>query len=100
MSELTRLEVERINSNDDQERIEIEVHSGLEPIPHKNTVAENILTFMQECKWRYKTLADKTGLDRAQVWRHANSKVAPGPDSILLYNQAFTKELKRPVSIS
>ena len=62
-------------------------------------IGQNINSFRKECGWSYEDLAKATGLDKKSVLSHVNRGVQPHPKTMREYAQAFTKQLKRQVTI-
>jgi ribosome-binding protein aMBF1 (putative translation factor) len=79
-----------------------DTQSESEPIPNsfKETVGDQIQRLRRECNWTIERLAEKVGLDESTVKRHLAGKQTAHLSTISLYQQAFSKALKKDVFIS
>jgi ribosome-binding protein aMBF1 (putative translation factor) len=63
-------------------------------------IGKNIAKFKKECSWSFETLAAKTGIDRTTSLSHVHGKSKPHPKTLKEYAQAFSKELKRQITVN
>jgi hypothetical protein len=63
------------------------------------TIATQILNLRLACNWTIEKLAAKTGFDEKTVKRHLSGRVIPRLGNLSIYEQAFSKALKREVVI-
>jgi hypothetical protein len=63
------------------------------------TVGRNIDRLRKECGWSLNDCERRTGLDKKLIRGHISGKGAR-PKTLKLYAQAFSKELKRTVTVS
>jgi ribosome-binding protein aMBF1 (putative translation factor) len=70
------------------------------PLASVETIAAQIQRLRIESKWTIERLAAKVGLDESTVKRHLAGKQTPHLSTISLYEQAFSKALKKEVVIN
>jgi hypothetical protein len=73
-----------------------------EPVPPSipsETIAAQLQRLRMECNWTIDKLAAKTGFDEKTVKRHLSGRVSPRLGNLTIYQQAFSKALKRDVVI-
>ena len=87
LEELSTLAVDRL------------IEQNQPPAPPKPTTGENIDRLRNECGWSYDMLAFETKLDKALIWRHVKKGKGCTPKTLKFYADAFSKGLKRPVSV-
>jgi len=76
-----------------------EPHPTSVPAPTE-TVAAQIQRLRLECKWSIEQLAAKTGFDERTIRRHLSGKTTPHLRNIGIYEQAFSKAMKREIVIN
>ena len=69
-------------------------------VSEQESLADQIQRLRVECKWSIEKLAAKTGLDERTVKRHLSGHSVPHLSNLSLYEQAFSKALKKEVVIS
>ena len=67
--------------------------------PPVETIAAQLQRLRMECNWTIEKLAAKTGFDEKTVKRHLSGRVSPRLGNLTIYQQAFSKALKREVVI-
>jgi len=73
---------------------------GLEASLSQRTIGEQIRDLRTESRWTAEELAEATGIDERTVRRHENGDTEPYARTLLKYEHAFSKRLKRQVVIS
>jgi len=69
------------------------------PSNPSETIAAQLQRLRLECNWTIEKLAAKTGFDEKTVKRHLSGRVSPRLGNLTIYQQAFSKALKREVVI-
>ncbi len=87
-----------ITGNPNQKRAPIS--SSPTPKVYKTKIGENIGRFRKECGWSFDVLADKTGIDKKLILGHINDGKGAQVRTLKTYADAFTKELRRPITVA
>lgn len=66
----------------------------------RKRIGQNISKYMADCRLNAEKLARKLGIDAKEVREHIHGKHRPNPDTLDLYAQCFSKELKKPIKPS
>ncbi len=66
---------------------------------YKTTLGRNIDKWRRCCGWSYDQLAGATGIDKHAVWNHVNTDTRPRPSTVLLYAQAFSRQLDCQITV-
>jgi hypothetical protein len=66
---------------------------------YKTAAGSNIDRIRKECGWSFDELAARTGLDKKLILSHVNEGVRARPRTLRIYADAFSKALKRAVSV-
>jgi hypothetical protein len=67
---------------------------------NKTVTGSNIDRLRKECGWSFNDLADSTGLDKKLILGHVNAGKGIRPNTLRIYADTFTKQLKRTVSVA
>ncbi len=68
--------------------------------PYPTCRGQNIDRLRRECGWSFDELEKQTGLEKKLILSHVNSSRMPRPSTLKLYADAFTRALRRPVTVT
>lgn len=66
----------------------------------ESPVGKNLDRLRKDCGWSFDELAKKTGLEKSLILGHINEGKGATPKTLKLYADAFSKQLKRTVSVA
>jgi DNA-binding XRE family transcriptional regulator len=64
------------------------------------STGQNIDRLRKECGWSFDKLAEVTGIDKKQILSHVNKGTKPHPRILKEYAQAFSRELRRQITVA